>query len=107
MYSKLIFLVVAACVVGLWLLSMRQQRLELMHEMTDLYRRTHTARQGMWALQSRASTHLTPDSLHAAVERSRLYLESATQRSSYETTLDPETNPRMTWIPEEARHDRR
>ena len=105
MYAKLVFLIVVASVVGLLLLAMRQQRLELMHEVTDLYRQTHTTRQQMWALQSRAAVRLKPARLMATLERSPLHLEATTQEPP-DMAPGRDGNTSMAWAAEERHHGR-
>lgn len=59
------------------LLGLRQQRLELMHEMSVLHRQMDADRKQTWDLQTRIAENARPEAIRLAAERVGLDLRSA------------------------------
>lgn len=78
MFAKLLLLVMVTTVVGATLLGLRQQRLQLMHEMAGLHSQIDRARQATWDMQTRIAQLTEAGALEQAIERAELELESVT-----------------------------
>lgn len=77
MFAKLFTALVCVTVIGAAILNMRQQRLELMHEITGLQRQMNRDRQATWDSQVRIAEKTQPEALEQALERSGLAMEPA------------------------------
>ncbi len=77
MFAKLLTALVLLVVIGSAVFSLRQQRLELMHQITDLHRQMNRDRQATWGLQVRIAESTQPDALHDALTRTGLEMEPA------------------------------
>ena len=75
MLAKLITVVIVATAVAAVLLGLRQQRLQLMHEMAAMHSRINDNRQVMWDLQVRIAERTQPEALHAALARAELEVQ--------------------------------
>lgn len=75
MFVKLLTVVVFATALAAALLSVRQQRLQAMHEMAQHHRQIDAARQATWDTQVKIAQRLRPGELREALERARLALE--------------------------------
>lgn len=78
MFAKLLLLVMVTTVVGATLLGLRQQRLQLMHEMAGLHSQIDQARQATWDMQIRIAELAEAGALEQAIERAQLELEPVT-----------------------------
>jgi cell division protein FtsL len=78
MLTKLIAVVVIVTVLAAVLLGLRQQRLQMMHEMARTHSQINTARQDVWDLQVRIAERMEPEFLRAAIQRAGLELEPIT-----------------------------
>ncbi len=85
MYPKVIAAIVSATLLGAMLLSLRQHRLETMHEMTALHSRVSRVRQSTWDRQVHIAQSLEPSRLRDAVARAELDLEPITPLSPQAT----------------------
>lgn len=74
-FAKLLVVIVGAAAIGAALLGMRQQRLQIMHQMAQLYRQMDQSRQETWDLQVEIAQRIRPEALRAAAERASLVLE--------------------------------
>ena len=92
MYLKVIAAIVSATLLGAILLSLRQHRLEAMHEITALHSRVSQIRQSTWDRQVHIAHRLEPSRLRDAIARAELDLEPITPLSP-ETTAGRE--PRL------------
>lgn len=81
--------------LGAGLLSLRQQRLETMHEMARLHEAMDESRQRVWGLQVEVAERIEPAELRRALERARLILEPV--------AAEPPRPPRAV----DAKHERR
>jgi len=89
MFAKLLMALVLAVLIGSAVFSMRQQRLELMHEVTALHRQMNRDRQATWDTQVRIAGRTSPKALHDAIARSGLDMEpTATHARTYESPED-------------------
>jgi len=78
MFYKALFLIVVGTLTASALLTLRQQRYETMHQMTQLHQQIATNRRDLWDMQTRIAGQLKPDVLTEAVKRAQLQLESVT-----------------------------
>lgn len=78
MVAKMIMVVVFAAAVGAVLLGLRQQRLQLMHEMARMHAQMNRSRQDTWDLQVKIAEGTQPGELREAIARSNLELEPIT-----------------------------
>lgn len=78
MLAKLIMVVVFAAAIGAVLLGLRQQRLQMSHEMAKMHAKINKARQETWDMQVRISERMEPEALKEAIERAKLDLEPIT-----------------------------
>lgn len=74
MYSKILALTLFAAALGLVLLGMRQQRLELMHEITLLFRQSRRTQHDLWELQARTAAAVNPRKIESAATEAGLEL---------------------------------
>ena len=78
MLAKMITVVVFAAAVGAVLLGLRQQRLQLMHEMARMHAQMNRNRQDTWDLQVKIAEKTQPTELREAIARLNLELEPIT-----------------------------
>ena len=74
-FAKLTTAVVVLVLAFAVLLGLRQQRLELMHEMSVLHRQMDGDRKETWDLQTAIAARTQPQKLREAAERVGLELE--------------------------------
>ena len=86
MFTKLLTALVIAVVIGACIFNLRQQRLELMHEVTDLHRQMNRDRQATWDTQVRIAERTQPEVLREALVRAGMEMEPA-------VTQDDENQP--------------
>ena len=90
MFAKLLTALVLAVLVGVAIFNLRQQRLELMHEITVLHRQMNRDRQTTWDSQVRIASQTSPQALHEALARTGLTMEPAvTQHDLDQDEVDP------------------
>ena len=75
MFPKLVVMVWVAVGVGAVQLDLRQQRIEIMHEMAVLHGRMDTHRRKTWDLQVRIASFTQPMVLRDAIARAQLLLQ--------------------------------
>ena len=75
MFTRLLVAIICAAAIGLGLLALRQQRLEMMHEMTQLHGQMDDIRTDIWKKQVQISEKTDPQSLKEANQRANLTLE--------------------------------
>ena len=95
MFAKLLTALVFAVLIGACLFNLRQQRLELMHEVTDLHRQMNRDRQATWDTQVRIAERTGPQALRDALARTGLEMEPAAEHPA-----QPDESPLVN-----ARHD--
>lgn len=78
MLPKLIAVVVIGTALAAVLLGMRQQRLQMMHEMARMHSKINASRQEVWDLQVKIAERMEPEFLKAAIARAELQLEPIT-----------------------------
>ena len=99
MFVKLLTALVFAVVIGAAIFNLRQQRLELMHEITGLHREMNQDRQATWDAQVRIAERAQPQALREALARAGMQMEpAATHAQPLQSPNPPVTN---------ARHDPR
>lgn len=89
MFLKSLTLIVFIAAVAVLVLSYRQQRLEMMNEMTRLHRQIDHSRQKMWDLQVKIADHIDPAALAKAIDRAHLKLESSTPHTGLPAEAAP------------------
>jgi len=83
MFAKLLTALVCVVLIGAAVFNLRQQRLELMHEVTDLHRQMNKDRQATWDSQVRIAELTRPDALHESLVRTGLEVEPAALRQAW------------------------
>jgi hypothetical protein len=78
MLGKLLTLVVFIIAVGAGLLGMRQYRLSLQHEMTNLHAQMNESRKAIWRRQVDIARRTEPEALRRAIKEVELQLEPIT-----------------------------
>ncbi len=81
MFAKLLTALVLAVVMGSAVFNLRQQRLELMHEITGLHRQMNRDSQATWDTQVRIAKRTGPEALHEALARVGLEMEPAVSQA--------------------------
>lgn len=66
MSLRLLFTIIAALLIGLALLSLRQQRIESIHRMTALHRTIDQHRSTLWSLHATIAERTSPAALNAS-----------------------------------------
>ncbi len=90
MFAKLLTALVLAVVIGSAVFTLRQQRLELMHEIAGLHGQMNRDRQATWDTQVRIAEHTGPEALNEALTRVGLEMEpAATQVPVQDVQDDP------------------
>ena len=69
MAAKLAFLILAIALTGASLLSVRQQRLQVVHEMTQMLEHAERTQRAVWRVRSDLAARITPQTILAAIER--------------------------------------
>ena len=69
MAAKIAFLILAIALTGAALLSVRQQRLQLVHEMTDHLERAERTQRAVWRVRADLAKQITPGQIREAIER--------------------------------------
>lgn len=82
MFAKLLTALVLAVLIGAAIFNLRQQRLELMHEITVLHRQMDRDRQATWDAQVRIASQTSPEALREALVRAGLTMEPAVAQPS-------------------------
>lgn len=75
MFPKVLFAIAAAALIGAALLSLRHQRLVMMHEMAQMHQQIDQARRETWDYQAKIAEAASPAALREAIERAGLELE--------------------------------
>ena len=75
MFPKLLMALVLAIMIGSAIFSLRQQQLQLMHEITAYQRQMNNDRQATWDAQVRIANQTTPSALHDAIVRAGIQME--------------------------------
>ncbi|HJO16354.1 MAG TPA: hypothetical protein QF800_05640 [Phycisphaerales bacterium] len=88
MKSRLLVTILAAMLIGLALLSLRQQRIETVHKMTDLHRSIDHHRSTLWSLRATIATQTRP----AAIRTTDLIgWKPAVMNAVLESSVDADT----------------
>jgi len=77
MFAKLLTALVLAVVIGAAVFNLRQQRLELMHQIAGMQSQMNRDRQATWDTKVRIAERTGPDALHDALKRAGLQMEPA------------------------------
>lgn len=77
MFAKLLMALVLAVLIGASVFNLRQQRLELMHDVTGIQRQMNRDRQATWDTQVRIAQRTQPDALRQALARAGMTMEPA------------------------------
>ncbi|MDP7029076.1 MAG: hypothetical protein QF733_02525 [Phycisphaerales bacterium] len=68
MKARCLLVIAAAALCGLWLLALRQQRIALIHTMSDLHRELDTTRAKLWRARADVASLVAPPRLPAMEE---------------------------------------
>lgn len=79
MFAKLLMALVFAVLIGSSIFNLRQQRLELMHEVTGLHRQMNRDRQTTWDTQVRIAERTGPEALREALARTGIEMVPVTE----------------------------
>ena len=82
MFTRALAAIVFATAIGVVLLSLRQQRLAMMHDMAKLRDQMDVSRQQTWDMQVRIAAKIDPPRLAKAIERAKLKVEPNTPGSA-------------------------
>lgn len=74
-YLKTVFLIVAFTVIAARVLSLRQQRFEVNHQITRVHQQMDGARQSLWEGQVRVAEQLKPAALEHKLSVAQMKLE--------------------------------
>ncbi len=80
MFAKLMTLTVFAVVLGGTLLALRQERLDLAHDVVTARAHARQLEQEVWAAQAQAAAVTTPDRIERHIQHTQLALEPAVPR---------------------------
>jgi cell division protein FtsL len=89
MFAKLLTALVFTVVIGACIFNLRQQRLELMHEVTGLHRQMNRDRQATWDKQVRIAELTQPETLRQALQRAGMEMEPAVTHTNTLDDTDP------------------
>jgi cell division protein FtsL len=78
MFLRLTVAIVTLAIVALALLTLRQQRFELGHDLVATDRQLDQSRQRLWSLQAQLADRVEPTALHNAATQAQLQLEPLT-----------------------------
>ena len=78
MFAKLSILILALTLTAVALLSLRQERLQLTHEIALAHRRIDQMRLALWQTQSKVARLTQPQALRQAIAQCNLQLEPLT-----------------------------
>jgi len=79
MAAKIAFLILAVALTGAALLSVRQQRLQVVHEMTRHLERAERTQRAVWRVRADLASRTTPSAIRAAIENLRDHDEGPTR----------------------------
>jgi type II secretory pathway component PulJ len=68
MAAKIAFLILVIALTGASLLSVRQQRLQIVHEMTEHLERAERTQRAVWRVRAELARRITPAEIRAAIE---------------------------------------
>lgn len=68
MAAKIAFLILVIALTGASLLSVRQQRLQIVHEMTEHLERAERTQRAVWRVRAELAKRITPAEIRAAIE---------------------------------------
>ena len=75
MFARMLVAIILAAGIGVGLLSLRQQRLEIMNEITAEHRKVDKIRRDIWDVQVRIAEKARPSEVERVVNQSELAFE--------------------------------
>ncbi|QQE11138.1 hypothetical protein JD969_16785 [Planctomycetota bacterium] len=75
MFARMLIAIILAAGIGVGLLSLRQQRLEIMNEMTAEHRKVDKIRRNIWDVQVRIAEKAKPSEVERVIKKSELAFE--------------------------------
>ncbi len=63
MKARCLIVIAVAAMCGLWLLSLRQQRIAVIHEMSDLHKQLDATRAELWRARADVASLVSPPQL--------------------------------------------
>ena len=76
MFGKIVFIILALGATACALLVIRQQRIELAHEMSQVHQRLIEHEQTEWRMRSEIASRTRPDHIREAIERTEVAWKS-------------------------------
>lgn len=87
MFLKCATAIIIAALTGAFLLGLRQQRFETMHNMAKIHSGMNSTRQTMWNLQTRIAAQIQPVRLQEAIVKANLPFETFTPSNPVQSQL--------------------
>ena len=75
MYSKILVVMLLAMAAAGGLLTLRQRRIEISHDVAVLHDQIHESRYALWDVQTSIAEQMNPQSMQASIVRAQLELE--------------------------------
>ncbi|QDU33127.1 hypothetical protein KS4_11690 [Poriferisphaera corsica] len=85
MFPKILVAIILAAGIGVGLLSLRQQRLEIMNEITAEHRKVDRTRKEIWDIQVRIAERTKPQEVQRVTSNAKLVLEPIAQPQDQRT----------------------
>ena len=86
MYSKALVMVLLAVVTAAGLLTLRQRRIKISHDLAVLHDQIHEARYVLWDMQTSIAEKMNPQSIQASIVRAQLELEPIVSMSQHDVS---------------------
>jgi|GEM_PF-1919608 len=81
MYFKAVVMIIFLAALGAGMLSLRQQRWEVRHSVTQMHKQIEQARRATWESQSKVAAELHPDKLEHKLMIAKLEMDPITASS--------------------------
>ena len=100
MYSKVLVVMLLAVLTASALLTLRQRRIEINHDVAKLHGQIREARYDLWNVQTSIAEHLNPRLMRASIVRAELELEPIVPTTWREpdTTMLAAADDRPAWL---------
>ncbi len=97
MFAKLTVVIVGLTCIAAGLMSLRQEKMEISHDIAQAHRDINTHRQSLWRLQSKVAREVEPRALRESITKAGLELEPITPVTGQveQPMTDPVRGPRV------------
>ncbi len=97
MFAKLAVVIVGLTCIAAGLMSLRQEKMEISHDIAQAHREINDHRQSLWRLQSKVARQVEPRALHDSISKAGLELEPITPNAVEieQSTPHPVRGPRV------------